>query len=154
MNFFAWILLETFLGMCWASIIPTTSRLGQRIVPDGSMILCCSGCCLKYQLVFFCVEQIYCALTTNSPSEIIYPSIVVLFFSVYASEMNLITHNLFAVVSSVLMGPYLPYWTNKSILSLIPSRTTWCISSNASKDVDFGDRWMIFQLLYEPRTGQ
>ena len=34
---------------------------------------------------FSCMEQRYCALKTNSPAEITYPSIVVLFCSVYSS---------------------------------------------------------------------
>ena len=34
------------------------------------------------------------------------------------------------------MDPYVPDSTNEDILSLIPSRTTWCISSNVSDEVD------------------
>ena len=49
--------------------------------------------------------QRYCDLTTNSTAEINCLSIVVLFYSVYASEMNLKTQNLFVVVSAVLMAP-------------------------------------------------
>ena len=89
-GFFAWILLQKVLGMSWTYVIPTTSRHGGGILHDGTMILCCSGCLTQYQLLFSWMEQIDCAFATNSPVEIIYPSIVVLFCSVYASKMNLI----------------------------------------------------------------
>ena len=52
------------------------------------------------------------------------------------------------------MAPYLPDSNNEAILSLIPSRTTWCISSNVSDEVDFGDNWIMLQLLKCPNTGQ
>ena len=53
-------------------------------------------------------------------------------------------------VSVVFMAPYLPDSTNEAALSLIPSRTTWCIPSNTSEGVDFCDNWIIFQLLKAP----
>ena len=154
MDFFAWVLLQTFLGMSWKYLIVITSRCGLIIVPVGTMVVCCSVCCFQHQLVFSCMEQIYCASTNNLPAEITYPSIVVLFCSVYDSEMNLMTYNAFDVVSSMLMVPYIPDWTNEAIFSLIWSRTTLCISSNAAKGVDFGDSSMILQFLYEPITGK
>ena len=52
------------------------------------------------------------------------------------------------------MDPYLPDSTNDAILSIIPSRTTWRISSNVSDEVDFDDNWIMFQLLKAPNTGQ
>ena len=52
------------------------------------------------------------------------------------------------------MDPYVPDSTNEAILSLIPSRTTWCISSNVSDEVDFDDNWIKFQLLKDPNTVQ
>ena len=64
------------------------------------------------------------------------------------------TYNPFDVLSSVLIAPYIPDITNEDIFSIIPSRTTWCISSNASKGVDFGVISMLLQLSYELRTGQ
>ena len=152
-GFFDWILLQTFLWMSWASLLMITLRRRWSIVRFGTMIVCCSGYCFQYQFVFSCTEQRYCALTTNSPSVIKFPPILVLFCSVYASEMNWITYNQFAVVSSVLMKPYITDWTNEAIFSLILSRTTWCISSNTSKCVGFGVSSMTFQLLYETRTG-
>ena len=78
-EFFSWILLQIFSGVSWTYIIVITSRRGWIIVRVGTMIFCCSGCCFQYQLVFSCMEQRYCALTTNSPAEITCPSIVVLF---------------------------------------------------------------------------
>ena len=54
---------------------------------------------------------------------------------------------------AMLMEPEIPDWTNEEVLSIIPPRTTWCISSNASRGVDFGVKGMIFQLTYEPITG-
>ena len=42
------------------------------------------------------------------------------------------------------MSPYVPDSTNEAILSLIPSRKTWCISSNVSDGVEFGENWIIF----------
>ena len=153
MNVFAWIILQTVLGMYCTSVIMTTSRHGWIIVRVGTMIFCCSYCCFQYQLVLYCTEQIYVAFKTNLPSEIICPSIFILFCSVYASDMNRITQNPSVVVSAVLTKPYLFDWTNDAILSIIPSRKTWCILSNASKGVGFGVRWMILQLLYDTRTG-
>ena len=80
-----------------------------------------------------CIEQIYFALTTNSPAVIICPLVD---------------------VSVVFMAPYLPDSTNDSLLSLIPSRTTWCISSNVSYEVYFGCNWIMFQLLKDPNNSQ
>ena len=77
-----------------------------------------------------------------------------LFCIVYYDDVNMITSNTFFYVSAVLMAPYLPHLTNEAILSLIPSKTTWCISSNYSKGVGLCDNWMMFQLLNDPRTGQ
>ena len=57
-------------------------------------------------------------------------------------------------VSVVFMAPYLPDSTNEAILSLIPSRTTWFISSNESDEVDFGDNRIIFQSLKYHNTSQ
>ena len=106
-------------------------------------------------IVFFsCMEQRYYALTTNAPAEITCPSIVVFFCSVYASEMNWMTYNQFFVFSAVLMPQYIPDWTNEAIFSLIISRTTLCISSNASKSIYFGASSIIFQLLYDPLNVQ
>ena len=135
-------------------LIMITSIQWWRIVCVSTIMVCWSGCCFQYQLVFSCKEQIYCSLTTNLPAEITCPSIFVLFCSMYASERNWMIQNPIFVVSLVLMEPYIPDWTNEAIFSLIPSWTTWCISSNASEGIDFGVRWMIFQLLYGPRTGQ
>ena len=154
MYLFTLILLQTFLGMSWTYIIVITSRRGWCIVRVGTMIVYCSCCCFQYQLVFSCMEQIYFALKINSSAEITCPSIVVLFCSVYASDRNWMTYHPFFVVSYLLMAPYIPYLTNESMFSLFPSRTTLCISSNASKGVDSGVSSMIFQFLYDPRTGQ
>ena len=44
--------------------------------------------CFQFQLVFSCMDQRYCALTTNLTAEINFPSIIVLFCSVYASKMT------------------------------------------------------------------
>ena len=154
MGFFACILLQTFLGVSCKYLIVITSRRVWSIVRVVNMIVCYSGCCFQYQLVFSCMEQRYCAFTTNSPAEITCPLIIVLFCSVYSSKVNWMTYNPLAEVSSVLMAPYIPDWTNEAIFSLIPSRTTLCISSNASKGVDYGDSSMTFQILYEPWTRQ
>ena len=102
---FSWILLKIVLGISWTSIIPTTSIHGWIIVRVGTLIFCCSGYLFQYQLIFSWMEQIYCALTTNPPAEITCPTIAVLFWIVYASEMNIITYNPFVVVSAVLMAP-------------------------------------------------
>ena len=67
---------------------------------------------------------------------------------------QIITVGELVVVSVVFMAPYLPHSTNDAILSLIPSRTTWCISSNVSDEVDFDDNRIMFQLLKAPNTGQ
>ena len=47
-------------------------------------------------------------------------------------------------MSVVYMAPYFPDSTNEAILSLIPSKTTWCISSNVLDEVDFGDNSIMF----------
>ena len=120
----------------------------------GTVITFCWGCWSQNRLMIYCIEQIYCAFTTNSPEVIICPSTVVLFFNVYASDVKMITQNPFVDVSAVLMAPYIPDSTNEAILSHIPSITTWCISSNEPKGVDLCDNRMMFQLLNEPRTGQ
>ena len=52
------------------------------------------------------------------------------------------------------MAQYLPDSINEAILALIPSKKIWCISSNVSDEVDFGDNWIMFQLLKDPNTGQ
>ena len=44
-----------------------------------------------------------------------------------------------SVKKIVFMDLYLPDSTNDAILSLLPERTTWLISSNVSEDVDFDD---------------
>ena len=54
----------------------------------------------------------------------------------------------------MLMDTYLPDSTNEAILSLIPSRATWCISSNMSDEVGFCEYLTMFQLLKEPNNGQ
>ena len=56
--------------------------------------------------------------------------------------------------SVVFMAPYVTDSTNDAILSLIPPRTTWCILSNVSYEVDFDDNWIMFQLLKAPNSGQ
>ena len=94
-----------------------------------------------------CIEQIYCDLTTNSPEVIICPSIVVFSCSLYHYDVKMITENPSVLLSVVFMDPYLPDSTNNAILSLIPSRITWCISSNMSDDIDFCDNRIMFQLL-------
>ena len=66
----------------------------------------------------------------------------------------MITYKPLVDVSVVFMAPYLPDSNNEDILSLIPSITTWYISSNVSDEVDFGDNWIMFQLLKAPNTGQ
>ena len=154
MDFFSWIPLKIFLGISFTYIIVITSIRGWSIVHVGTMIVCCSVYCYQYQLVFSFMEKIYFGLTNNPPAEITCPSIVVLFCRIYASESNLMTYNTFFVVASVLMALYIPDWTNEAIFSLVLSRTTLCISSNASKGIYFGVSSMIFQLLYETRTGQ
>ena len=88
-GFFDWILLQTLLGVSWTYVIPTTSRRGWIIVHVVTMIVCCSGCCSQYLLVFSCMDQIYFSLTTNSPAKIIFSSIVVISCCAYASDMNL-----------------------------------------------------------------
>ena len=130
MSCFSWILLQIVLGIYWKYLIMTTSKRGWRIVRVGTMIVCFSDCCFQYKLEFSCIEQIYCDLTTNSPEEITFPLIVVLFYSLYASDMSWITYNPLVVMSYVLMEPYITDWTNDTMLSIITSRTTWCISSN------------------------
>ena len=90
-GFFAWILLQTVLGVSWTYIILITSILEWIMVCVRNMIFCCSGFCFQYQLVSSCMDQKYCVLTTHSPAEIICLLIFVLFCSVYASEMNWIT---------------------------------------------------------------
>ena len=149
-----WILLQKFLGIYWTYIIMVTLRRGWIIVRVGIMIVCCIYFCLQYQVLFSCMEQIYCTLTTNSTAKITCPSIILLFHSLYAYDINWIPYNPFSVVSSVFMAPQIPDETNESLCSLNPSRTTWCISSNALKGVDFGVSSMILKLLYNPRTGQ
>ena len=57
-------------------------------------------------------------------------------------------------MSVVFMAPYLPDSTNDDILSLILSRTTWCISSNVSDEVDFDDNWIMLILLKLHNTSQ
>ena len=57
-------------------------------------------------------------------------------------------------ISVVFMDPYLHDSTNKAILSLIPSRKTWYISSNVSDEVDFCDNSIMFQLLKDSNTIQ
>ena len=57
-------------------------------------------------------------------------------------------------MSVVLMAKYFPDSTNKAIISLIPSITTWYISSNASGGVEFYHNRIMFQLLKDPNTGQ
>ena len=101
-----------------------------------------------------CIEQIYCALTTNYPAAIICLSFDVLSCSVYASDEKMITKNPLVVVSVVFMAPYFTDSTNEAILSLIPSRTTWCILSNASVGVDFCDNRIMLQLVKDPNTEQ
>ena len=66
----------------------------------------------------------------------------------------MITQKPSVAVSVVLMDTYCPHSTNDAILLPIPSRTTWCISSNSSEGVDFFDNWITFQLLKGPNTGQ
>ena len=82
------------------------------------------------------------------------PSIVVFSCSVYAPDVNMITQNPLVDVSVVFMAPYFTDLTNEAILSLIPSRTTCCISSNVSYEVDFSDNSIMLELLKEPNTGQ
>ena len=52
------------------------------------------------------------------------------------------------------MDPCVPDSINEAILLLIPSRKTWCISSNVSDEVDFGNNSIMFQFLEDPNTGQ
>ena len=75
MYFFPWILLQ--LGIAWTCLIVITSRRGWILVRVSTMIVCYSDCCFQYQLMFSCIELIYCALTTNSPAEMTFPSIFV-----------------------------------------------------------------------------
>ena len=63
-------------------------------------------------------------------------------------------HQVVVDVSVVFMAPYVPDSTNDTILSLITSTTTWCISSNVSYEVDFHDNLIMFQLLKAPNNGQ
>ena len=72
MNFFACVLLHTFLGMSQISVIAVTSSHGLSIVNVGTVIICCWGCLSQNQLAIHCIVQIYCALTTNLPSVIIF----------------------------------------------------------------------------------
>ena len=60
----------------------------------------------------------------------------------------------FVAVSCVLMTSYYPDSNNEAVFSLIPSRTIWCISSNASEGVYFCGNCIMFQLLNVPNTGQ
>ena len=76
-GFYSWIILQTFLGMSWTYLIVITSRRGWSIVRSGTMIVCCSVF-FKYQLVFSCMDQRYCALKNNSPAEITCPWVFVL----------------------------------------------------------------------------
>ena len=100
------------------------------------------------------IEQIYCALATNSPAVMICLSIVVLYCIVYAYDVNMITKNPLVVVSVLFMAPYFTDSTNEAVLSIILSRTTWCISSNAPEGVDFCENCIMFQFLNDPSTGQ
>ena len=101
-----------------------------------------------------CIELRYRALTNNYPAVTICPSIVLFSCSVYAPDLNMKTKNPLVDVSVVFMDPYLPDSTNEDILLLIPSRQTWCISSNVSDEVDFCDNSIMFQLLKDPNNDQ
>ena len=52
------------------------------------------------------------------------------------------------------MAPYFPDSTNEAILSLIPSITTCCMSSNVSEGVELCENWILLQLLNDPITGK
>ena len=74
---FDWILLKIFLGMSWTYLIVIASRRGLSIVCVVTIIVCCSVCCFRYQLVFYYMDQRYCGLTTNSSAGITCSSIFV-----------------------------------------------------------------------------
>ena len=93
MDFFACVLLHTILGFVWKSVTALTPSLGWSIVRVGTVMIWCWGCWYQYQLVSTCIEQIYCALTTNYPEVISCPPIGVLLCSVYASDLKMITQN-------------------------------------------------------------
>ena len=103
-------------------------------------------CLLEYKKIFCFNNQFSISYT--------FPSIVVLSCSVYASDVNMITLYPLVVVSVLLKAKYIPDSTNEAILSIIPSKTTWCISSNAPEGVDLCENWVMFQFLNDPRTGQ
>ena len=48
-------------------------------------------CWFQYQLLSTCIQQRYCAFTTNSPAVITFTSIVVFSYSLHAPDMNMIT---------------------------------------------------------------
>ena len=90
MDFFAWIMLQILLAMSCTYLIVITSRHGWSIVRVGTMIVCCSGYCFQYQLVFSCMEQRYFALKNNSPAEITCPSIYLFFVLVNTNGLYMI----------------------------------------------------------------
>ena len=74
--------------------------------------------------------------TTDTSTNVFY--VIMFKTGAYTHQKNttidgqIITAGELVVVSAVFMAPYLPDLTNDAILSLISSRTTWCISSNVS----------------------
>ena len=151
---FACVLLHTLLGIAWKYITVLTSSRGWSIVRVGNVIKCCWGCWSQYQLVSTCIEQRYFGLTINSPAVMIFPSIICVILKIICFWCENDNINRFVSMSVLLMASYLPDSTNEAILSLIPSRTTWCISSNVSEGVDFCDNWIMFLLFKGPNTGQ
>ena len=112
--------MQTFLGISRTYFIGTTSIHGCTIVHVGTLMTCCWFFYSQYQLFFSCIQLIYCALTTRSSAELIFPSHVVSSCKVNASETNLITYYPAVGVFVLFMATYLPGCTNEAILSLIP----------------------------------
>ena len=125
--FFACALLHIILGMSWISIIAVTSIHGWSIECFRTAITCCCGCWYQNQLLLSFINQIYCALITSFPAFIIYPSIVVLYCNVYASNVNRISLKIYFYVSVVLMASYFPDLTNEYILLLLFHMDYLCI---------------------------
>ena len=82
----------TYTRRYWVNFFTTlTSSCGWSIVRVGTVMTWCLDCWFQYQLVSIFIEQRYFSLTTNSPSVIICPSIVVFYCSIYAPDVNMIT---------------------------------------------------------------
>ena len=66
-GFFACVLVHTLVGVAWKNVTSLTSSCGRSIERVGTVMKFSLGCQLQYQLLSTCIEQRYCALTTNYP---------------------------------------------------------------------------------------